>query len=76
MVLIFGFPENYRTFGGIGLPVKADASLSVLIRRGSFRFSGGVTPSAGTGCWTKPLRGRKKIKNSVYSLYLSNSGQL
>jgi len=40
MVLIFGFPENYRTFGGIGLPVKADASLSVSIRRRTVELTG------------------------------------
>ena len=31
MVLVLRFPENHRTFGVIGLPVEADASLSVSI---------------------------------------------
>jgi hypothetical protein len=33
MVFVLRFPENHRTFGVIGLPVEADASLSVSIRR-------------------------------------------
>jgi len=39
MVLIFGFPENHRTFVVIGLPVEADASLSVSIRRRNLDYT-------------------------------------
>jgi hypothetical protein len=47
MVLVLRFPENHRTFGVIGLPVEADASLSVSIRRRTSKFScmGGPTPT-------------------------------